>query len=72
MKVRTVVKKKHGGEEVETYEADSNTWSVMGLMWTKEMSGRLFTLANGRRVCFSKHCEGHSRRYTVELAPGKD
>lgn len=67
IKGRLVTKKKHGGEEVETFEPTSECWSVMGIMWTKEMGGRIFTLADGKRVRFAKQGDGRSKRYVVEL-----
>lgn len=67
IKGRLVTKKKHGGEETETFEPTSECWSVMGLMWTNEMGGRIFTIADGRRVRFGKQGEGRAKRYIVEL-----
>lgn len=51
----------------EWFEPTSECWSTMGLMWTKEMGGRIFTLTDGKRVRFGKQGEGRSKRYTVEL-----
>jgi hypothetical protein len=55
----------------EWFEPTSECWSVMGLMWTKEMAGRLFTTADGQRVRFGKTGEGRQKRYTVERIGAK-
>ena len=54
-------------EDKEWYEPTSECWSVMGLMWTKEMGGRVFAVGEGRRVKLGKKGEGRQKRYTVEL-----
>lgn len=55
----------------EWFEPTSECWSVMGLMWTKEMGGRIFAMPDGSRVRFGKHGEGRAKRYTVEIVPAK-
>jgi hypothetical protein len=54
-------------EGKDWFEPTSECWSVMGLMWTKEMGGRVFGVEGGRRVKFGKKGEGRAKRYTVEL-----
>ena len=53
----------------EWFELQSDSASVMGLMFTREMGDRKFTLGDGRCVKFGKSGEGRARRYSVNLAP---
>jgi len=57
------------GNEVEHFILKSACASIMGLMFTKEMGLRIFTMPDGRRLRFRKSGEGRSKRYTVELVP---
>lgn len=64
-KLKGKVREKEDGRT--WFEATPDCHSTMGIMFTKEMGGRIFVLADGRRVRFRKQGEGRAKRYVVEF-----
>lgn len=62
-KMKGRVREKDGDDH---FEPDPTTRSVIGLMLKKELSGRKFTTAEGRRVKFFVEGEGKARRYCLD------
>lgn len=60
--------KKPDGED-EYFECNKTSSSALGRVFSTDMAGQIFTLADGRRVRFGKRGQARHKRYQVEIVP---